>query len=206
MGSFCTAAVPLFFFLQPHSLFSRVKSSLTEDERERLLQITVKYNMGATLLPIKSVGVQVIGHHTLRKMLRFKPWRNGPPNSSQLEPSFQLSWMELVIVWPPTWLELARVGSSWIELAWIWSSSNFRPTRAKFSTVWPPQPTLAKLFCYCYVTTRSYSDNWMVCGKPARLGGIVWPPADASFELVCNLARVCLSCEYRLARALERSM
>ena len=34
---------------------------------------------------------------------------------------------------------LAWVGSSWIELAWIWSSSNFRPTRAKFSTVWPPQ-------------------------------------------------------------------
>ena len=53
--------------------------------------------------------------------------------------------MELGIVWPPTWL----------ELAWIWPSSNFCPTQAKFSTVWPPQPTQAK-------STRSYLDHWMV--------------------------------------------
>ncbi|RMX38265.1 hypothetical protein pdam_00003398 [Pocillopora damicornis] len=43
---------------KPHSLFSRVKLSTSEDDRETLLQITSKYKIGATLLPIKSVGVQ----------------------------------------------------------------------------------------------------------------------------------------------------
>ena len=33
------------------------------------------------------------------------------------------TWIELGIVWPPTWLELA----GWIAFTWIWSSSNFRP-------------------------------------------------------------------------------
>ena len=62
----------------------------------------------------------------------------------------------------------------------------------------------AKLFCHCYVTTRSYSDNWMLPCELAWLGGIVWPPADASFDFViCNLARVGLSWENRLARAFK---
>lgn len=43
---------------KPHSLLSRVKSSSTEEERQVLTQITSKYKIGATLLPIKSVGVQ----------------------------------------------------------------------------------------------------------------------------------------------------
>lgn len=43
---------------KPHSLFSRVKLSTSEDDRDTLLQITSKYKIGATLLPIKSVGVQ----------------------------------------------------------------------------------------------------------------------------------------------------
>ena len=30
--------------------------------------------------------------------------------------------------------------------------------------------------------TRSYSENWMVSCKLARLGGIAWTPADASFD------------------------
>ena len=87
-----------------------------------------------------------------------------------------------------------------MELAWTWSSSNFRPTRAKF----PPfghlsqlKPTLAKLVCYCYaVTTRSYSDNtelflasWLDLAASfdhsslvtwlelARVGSTVWPKA-----------------------------
>ena len=55
-----------------------------------------------------------------------------PKQYSQLKPTRAefSTWMELCIVWPSTWLELDRL------LAWIWSSSNFRPT-------------LAKLFCYC---------------------------------------------------------
>ena len=55
----------------------------------------------------------------IEALLRVKPWPNaGTPNSSQHEFS---TCMELGIVWPPTWLELAR----------IWSSLNYCPTRAK---------------------------------------------------------------------------
>ena len=51
---------------------------------------------------------------------------------------------------------------------------------------------------------RSYSDKlngFLQAGLTYR--GIVWPPADTSFDLICNLARVGLSWEYRLARALR---
>ena len=118
-----------------------------------------------------------------------KPWSNGTPNSSQLEPNSQLLRI---------WVSFGHpLGSSWMGLAWIWSSSNLHPTPAKFSTVrlsQPTQPTLARLF-YCYVTTRSYSDNWMVSCKLAWLGGIVWPPADASFDFVTwfGLAVLCVA-------------
>ena len=90
--------------------------------------------------------------------------------------------MELGIVWPPTWLELARVGLNLIKL-------KFSPTSSQFFNVWPAQPTLTKLFCY-----------WMVSCKLVRLGGIVWPARRCKFWL-CNLARVGLSWECRLARA-----
>ncbi|XP_020900922.1 GMP synthase [glutamine-hydrolyzing] [Exaiptasia diaphana] len=43
---------------KPHSLLRRVKSSTTEDEQIQLMEITRKYKIGSTLLPIKSVGVQ----------------------------------------------------------------------------------------------------------------------------------------------------
>ena len=44
---------------------------------------------------------------------------------------------------------------------------------------------------YCYVTTRSYSDNWMVSCKLAWLGGIVWPCTHRCKFWFCNLTRVC---------------
>ena len=53
-------------------------------------------------------------------------------NSSQVTTS-----MELGIVWPPTWLELAS----------MWSSSNL-------TTVWPPDPTQAQLSPSCFVIVR----------------------------------------------------
>ena len=70
-------------------------------------------------------------------------WPNGPPNSSQLEPSSQLRW---------SWVSFGHpLGLSWLELAWIWSSSKFRPTRAKFSTVWSPQANSRQLSPSCFV-------------------------------------------------------
>ena len=125
-----------------------------------------------------------------------KPWPNGPrPNSSQqLEPRSQLRW---------SWVSFGHsLGLSWLELARIKSSSNFRPTPAKFSTAGlATSATLTKLFCYCYVTTRSYSDN---------LNGFLQSGWTWQYRLATprwkfwfrNLARVGLSWGYRLARAL----
>ena len=79
----------------------------------------------------------------------FKPWPNGPPSSGQLEPSSQLRW---------SWVSFGcPLGLNVLELAWIWSSSNFRPTRAKISTVWPPQPTQACSRQVVWLLLRDYA-------------------------------------------------
>ena len=71
-------------------------------------------------------------------------------------------------------------------LAWV----GLNLIRLKFSPnsshvfLWP---TLIKLLCYCYVTMQSYSDNWMVSCKLARLADIVWPLANARFDFVAWL-------------------
>ena len=100
---------------------------------------------------------------------------------------------------------LAWVGSSWIELAWIWSSSNFRPTRAEFSTVWPPQPTQANSRQVVLLLLCDYAAVFR------QLHGFLWSDSTWRYRLAtrpckfwfCNLARVGLSWEYRLARALH---
>lgn len=46
--------------LQPHALLQRVKSCISDEEEEKLLQITSLHSLNAFLLPIKTVGVQVI--------------------------------------------------------------------------------------------------------------------------------------------------
>lgn len=43
---------------KPHALMGRIKSSTTEDEKDILTAITVTGDLSATLLPIKTVGVQ----------------------------------------------------------------------------------------------------------------------------------------------------
>lgn len=45
--------------LQPHTLLQRVKSCISDDEEEKLMQITSLHSLNAFLLPIKTVGVQV---------------------------------------------------------------------------------------------------------------------------------------------------
>ena len=44
---------------QPHALMGRIKGSTTEEEKDILTAITVACDLSATLLPIKTVGVQV---------------------------------------------------------------------------------------------------------------------------------------------------
>ena len=110
-------------------------------------------------------------------------WYALAKRSSQLKPTrakFTTS-MELGIVWPSTWLGSARGGSSWLEFDQARIFAQLEPSFPPFGQL---NPTVAKLFCHCYMTTRSYSDNRMVSCELAWLGGIVWPPADASFDFV----------------------
>ena len=83
--------------------------------------------------------------------------------------------MELGIVWPPTWL----------ELAWIWSSSDFRPNS---SQVFHRLATSSQLSPSCFLIVmwlrgRIQTIEWFTCDL-ARLGGLVWPPAYASFDFI----------------------
>ncbi|TRY96325.1 hypothetical protein DNTS_021826, partial [Danionella cerebrum] len=43
---------------KPHTLLQRVKSCISDDEEEKLMQITSLHSLNAFLLPIKTVGVQ----------------------------------------------------------------------------------------------------------------------------------------------------
>lgn len=45
--------------VQPHALLQRVKSCISDEEEEKLMQITSLHSLNAFLLPIKTVGVQV---------------------------------------------------------------------------------------------------------------------------------------------------
>ena len=78
---------------------------------------------------------------------------------------------------------LAWVGSNWLEFDQIQIFVHLEPRFPPFYHLSKLEPTLNK-FCFCYVTTRSYSDNWMASCKLARLGGTVWSPADASCDFV----------------------
>ena len=85
----------------------------------------------------------------LQSLCKLRPGQTVFPTQANFTTS-----MELGIVWPPTWLELARVGSSWLEFDQAQIFAQLEPV---FPTFGQLKPTLAKLFCYCYLTTRSYS-------------------------------------------------
>ena len=88
---------------------------------------------------------------------------------------------------------LARVGLNFDR-----ARIQFRPTRAKVSTVWPPRPTRAELFCYCmWLCGRSQTIEWFSC-ELIRLGEyrLCW---------FWSLARVGLSWECHLTTALPTS-
>ena len=87
-----------------------------------------------------------------------------------------------------SWVSFGHpLGSSWLELdQMFFLAQNFAQLEPSFPPLGHLKPTLAKLSCYCYVTTRSYSDNWMVSCKLAQLGGIIWWAANASFDFVTS--------------------
>ena len=49
----------IILLFQKHSLIKKIEESISESERERLHSISVNNKLYSTLLPIKSVGVQV---------------------------------------------------------------------------------------------------------------------------------------------------
>ena len=127
-------------------------------------------------------------HSALSNLSAIRPWPNGPPNSGQSSQVHNFDGVGYRIT--PTWLELARVGSKLIKLKF---SPNLRhvfhrlATSANSSQL-KPSSVVIVMWLRGYVT------------KLARLGGIVWPPADAELWF-CNFARVGWSWEHRLARA-----
>ena len=48
-----------FPLIQEHALLNRIESSTSEEERKKLERISSKQKFIATLLPIRTVGVQV---------------------------------------------------------------------------------------------------------------------------------------------------
>ena len=114
-----------------------------------------------------------------------KPWPNGPPNSSQLDPSS--TSMELGIVWPPTWPQLAWVVSSWLEFD---QAQMFAQLEPSFSPIGHLKPTLAKLFnllllCDCAVLFRQL-NGFLRAGSAWR-----YRLATRRCKFwFCNLARV----------------
>ncbi len=46
-------------FQQEHALLNRIESVLSDDEKKKLTEITSAQKYNATLLPIRTVGVQV---------------------------------------------------------------------------------------------------------------------------------------------------
>lgn len=52
-----------------HALLNRVEGATNEAERQQLRRVSSHRHIAATLLPIRSVGVQVFEHHLTEKKL-----------------------------------------------------------------------------------------------------------------------------------------
>ena len=79
----------------------------------------------------------------------------GPGQSALPTPANFSTWLQLGIVWSPTWLELALVGSSWLEFDQAQIFAQLEQSFLPFGHLGQLEPTLAKLSCYCQVTTQS---------------------------------------------------
>ena len=76
------------------------------------------------------------------------------------------------IVWPPTWLELARVGSSWLEFDQAQIFAQLEPSFPPFGHHSILKPTLAKLFwvgmwlCVHIPTSEWFLASWLDLAVP----------------------------------------
>ena len=127
----------------------------------------------------------------------FKPWPNGPPNSSQLEPSSQLRWSWRSFGHPLglSWLELDRVGLNLIKLKF---SPNSSRVFHRLATSANSRQVVLLLLCD-YAAVFRQLHGFLRSDSTWR-SRLATRPCKFWF---CNLARVGLSWEYRLARALH---
>ena len=59
-----------FLFEKEHALLNRIESSTSEQERKKLERISSKQKFIATLLPIRTVGVQVSGFDNTNNLIK----------------------------------------------------------------------------------------------------------------------------------------
>ena len=184
---------------------------------------------------ITSEAAGEIWNWSLLGVKGLKPWPNGPPSSSQIEPRSQRRWS--VSFGHPlglSWLELNRVTLNLIKLKFSPNSSHIfhrfdssanssqlspscfvivmwlrgriqtieRFLAGLFPNFGPPSSPYTMLLQGGYFErndstlyggrgegmvelskSQVYHDFWPGL-KLARLGGIVWPPADASYDFV----------------------
>ena len=127
-----------------------------------------------------------------------KPWQNGTPNSSQLEPSFQLGWSWVSFGQPlgSRWMELDRVGMNLIKLKF---SPNSSQVFHRLATSANSSQVVLLLLGVCAVVVRQLNGflaNWV--DLAVSFGHL---PMQV---LICNLARVGLSWEYRLRKQTQK--
>ena len=100
-----------------------------------------------------------------------KPWPNGPPNSSQVH-------------------NFDGDGYRWAtHLAWVGVGLNLIKLKifAQLEQAFHRLANSSQLSPSCFVIVRwlrgRQTIEWFSC-ELARLGGTVWPPADASFDFI----------------------
>ncbi len=87
------------------------------------------------------------------------------------------------------------------DLRSLWSRSNLHASERKFFTVWPPDPSHRKFFCFKYwIVARAVAFKWLF----EKLRALACPfdhPTQGCMQV--QLATTCVHLRYRLARALE---
>ena len=119
------------------------------------------------------------------RTLSMKPWPNGDPNISQLEPSFQLGWNWVSFGHPVGSLELAGVGSSWLKFDQAQIIAQLKPSFPPFGDLSQLSPSRFDIvrfwFCCCLFVGLGF---FFFCKVFLWAGSTVLPPTGASLDFV----------------------
>ena len=107
----------------------------------------------------------------------FKALAKWTRKSTQADASFWLARSDLRLVWPATFM----------DLRWLWWSSNSYASRRKFVTVWPPNTSRHSLIA-SQLYQRAFRLAW-TCEPTCKS---VWPPIASPYASSCfaNLYRL----------------